>query len=274
MFRFVAKGAALADKNLAPDQPYYVSISSTPKHRSGKILTVGRSSKNNTADLIFAKDVKMVSRNHLTLRLVKLGVPTPAGTPDADADADAEGVGADDKEAEGNAFDKPQNPEEMAACQEAADGIILVLYNSGSLGTTVEYEVPVASKGEEEDDDDDDDNDDKKKSDVEDTDDDETDDEAVSQAAAKAASKAKASAGSKTKLVQHRMEKGESFIVKSLSLPEEEEVASDSHLVCASAFSSLPTIRVGLGSPDVSTNFPKVVLEITRVPVNLCVSRM
>lgn len=266
MFRFVAKGAALADKNLAPDQPYYVSISSTPKHRSGKILTVGRSSKNNTADLIFAKDAKMVSRNHLTLRLVKLGVPTPAGTPDDDADA--EGVGADE-EAEGNAFDKPQNPDEMAACQEAADGIILVLHNSGSLGTSIEYEVPVAAiTGEEEDDDK------KKKPDDEDTDDDETDDEAGSQAAAKAASKAKPSTGSKTKLVQHHMEKGESFIVKSLSLPEQEEVASDSHLVCASAFSSLPTIRVGLGSPDMSTNFPKVVLEITRVPMNLCVSRM
>ena len=263
MFRFVAKGAPLADKNLAPDQPYYVSISSTPKHRSGKILTVGRISKNNTADLIFAKDAKAVSRNHLTLRLVKLGVPTPAGTPDADAD------GADE-EAEGNAFDKPQNPDEMAACQEAADGIILVLHNSGSLGTSIEYEVPVAAlTGEEEDDDK------KKKPDGEDTDDDETDDEAGSQAAAKAASKAKPSSGSKTKLVQHRLEKGESFIVKSLSLPEEEEeVASDSHLVCASAFSSLPTIRVGLGSPDMSTNFPKVVLEITRVPMNLCVSRM
>ena len=262
MFRFVAKGAPLADKNLAPDQPYYVSISSTPKHRSGKILTVGRISKNNTADLIFAKDAKAVSRNHLTLRLVKLGVPTPAGTPDADAD------GADE-EAEGNAFDKPQNPDEMAACQEAADGIILVLHNSGSLGTSIEYEVPVAAlTGEEEDDDK------KKKPDGEDTDDDETDDEAGSQAAAKAASKAKPSAGSKTKLVQHRLEKGESFIVKSLSLPEEEEVASDSHLVCASAFSSLPTIRVGLGSPDMSTNFPKVFLEITRVPMNLCVTRM
>ena len=263
MFRFVAKGAPLApDKNLAPDQPYYASISSTPKHRSGKILTVGRSSSNNTADLVFAKEAKQVSRNHLTLRLVKLGVPTPAGTPDADAD------GADE-EAEGNAFDKPQNPDEMAACQEAADGIILVLHNSGSLGTSIEYEVPVAAlTGEEEEDDK------KKKPDGEDTDDDETDDEAGSQAAAKAASKAKPSSGSKTKLVQHRLEKGESFIVKSLSLPEEEEVASDSHLVCASAFSSLPTIRVGLGSPDMSTNFPKVFLEITRVPMNLCVTRM
>ena len=263
MFRFVAKGAPLApDKNLAPDQPYYASISSTPKHRSGKILTVGRISKNNTADLIFAKDAKAVSRNHLTLRLVKLGVPTPAGTPDADAD------GADE-EAEGNAFDKPQNPDEMAACQEAADGIILVLHNSGSIGTSVEYEVPV-----EEDDANNDDDDKKKKPGDEDTDDDVTDDEAGSQAAAKAASKAKAGTGSKTKLVHHRLEKGESFIVKSLSLPEEEEVASDSHLVCASAFSSLPTIRVGLGTPVVPANFPKVVLEITRVPMNLCVSRM
>ena len=269
MFRFVAKGAPLApDKNLAPDQPYYASISSTPKHRSGKILTVGRSSSNNTADLVFAKEAKQVSRNHLTLRLVKLGAPTPAGTPEADADAEG-GVGADE-EAEGNAFDKPQNPDEMAACQEAADGIILVLHNSGSLGTSIEYEVPVAAlTGEEEDDDK------KKKPDGEDTDDDETDDEAGSQAAAKAASKAKPSAGSKTKLVQHRLEKGESFIVKSLSLPEEEEeVASDSHLVCASAFSSLPTIRVGLGTPVAPANFPKVVLEITRVPMNLCVSRM
>ena len=121
----------------------------------------------------------------------------------------------------------------------------------------------------------DNDDDKKKKQGDEDTDDDATDDEAGSQAAAKAASKAKAGTGSKTKLVHHRMEKGESFIVKSLSLPEEEEVvASDSHLVCASAFSSLPTIRVGLGSPVAPTNFPKVVLEITRVPMNLCVSRM
>ena len=260
MFRFVAKGAPLApDKNLAPDQPYYASISSTPKHRSGKILTVGRSSSNNTADLVFAKEAKQVSRNHLTLRLVKLGAPMPAG------------VGADE-EAEGNAFDKPQNPDEMAACQEAADGIILVLHNSGSIGTSVEYEVPV--EDDDNDDDDDDDDDKKKKQGDEDTDDDATDDEAGSQAAAKAASKARAGIGSKTKLVHHRMEKGESFIVKSLSLPEEEEVASDSHLVCASAFSSLPTIRVGLGTPVAPANFPKVVLEITRVPMNLCVSRM
>ena len=268
MFRFVAKGAALADKNLASDQPYYVSISSTPKHRSGKILTVGRSSKNNNNDLNFAKDVKMVSRNHLTLRLVKLGAPTPAGTPDADAEA----AGGDStEEAEGNAFDKPQNPEEMAACQEAADGIILVLHNAGTLGTVVEYEQPVAEGGEGDDNDDND----KKKADEEDTDDDETDDEAGSQAAAK--TKAGTGAGtssSKTKLVQHRMEKGESFIVRSLSLPEEKEMASDSHLVCASAFSSLPTIRVGLGSPDTETKFPKAVLEITRVPINLCVTRM
>ena len=273
MFRFVAKGAPLApDKNLAPDQPYYASISSTPKHRSGKILTVGRSSSNNTADLVFAKEAKQVSRNHLTLRLVKLGAPTPAATPEADADA--EGVGADE-EAEGNAFDKPQNPDEMAACQEAADGIILVLHNSGSIGTSIEYEVPVEEDDDNNADDDDDDDDKKKKPGDEDTDDDATDDEAGSQAAAKAASKAKAGIGSKTKLVHHRMEKGESFIVKSLSLPEEEEeVASDSHLVCASAFSSLPTIRVGLGTPVAPANFPKVVLEITRVPMNLCVSRM
>ena len=80
---------------------------------------------------------------------------------------------------------------------------------------------------------------------------------------------------SKTKMVRHGMEKGDTFIVKSLSFPNEEEAADgDSHLVCATAFSSLPTIRVGLGPTDAGSNFPKVVLEITRVPMNLCITRV
>lgn len=108
-----------------------------------------------------------------------------------------------------------------------------------------------------------------KKKDDDATDDDETDDEAGSQAAAKA------NAASKTKVVRHRMEKGDTFIVKSLSFPVEEEAADgDSHLVCATAFSSLPTIRVGLGPTDTGSNFPKVVLEITRVPMNICITRV
>lgn len=142
MFRVVASGASLANSNVAPGQPVYASISSTPKHRSGKILTVGRSSKNNAPDLMFGKDGKTVSRNHLTLRLLKLGVPTPAGTPDAQeaGEGGADAVGEATEEAEGNVFCKPRNPEEMAACQEAADGIILVLESTGTLGTVVEYE--------------------------------------------------------------------------------------------------------------------------------------
>ena len=141
MFRVVASGASLANSNVAPGQPVYASISSTPKHRSGKILTVGRSSKNNAPDLMFGKDGKTVSRNHLTLRLLKLGVPTPAGTPDAqEGEGGADAVGEATEEAEGNVFCKPRNPEEMAACQEAADGIILVLESTGTLGTVVEYE--------------------------------------------------------------------------------------------------------------------------------------
>ena len=113
-----------------------------------------------------------------------------------------------------------------------------------------------------------------KKKDDDATDDDETDDEAGSQAAAKAASGGNKSS-SKTKMVRHDMEKGDTFIVKSLSFPNEEEAADgDSHLVCATAFSSLPTIRVGLGPTDAGSNFPKVVLEITRVPMNLCITRV
>mmetsp|Transcript_29452 Transcript_29452/g.85707 ORF Transcript_29452/g.85707 Transcript_29452/m.85707 type:complete len:910 (+) Transcript_29452:175-2904(+) len=270
MFRVVANGASLANTDVAAGQPIYASISSTPKHRSGKILTVGRSSKNNVPDLIFGKDGKTVSRNHLTLRLVKIGVPTPAGTPDAEeGGAGADAVGEATEEAEGNAFGKPRNPEEIAACQEAADGIILVLENTGSLGTFVEYPEAEAEEDDKEEEE-------GKKKDDDDTDDDETDDEAGSQATAKA----KAASGgnkssSKTKVVRHRMEKGDSFIVKSLSLPDEEEAAAgDSNLVCATAFSSLPTIRVGLGPMDAGTNFPKVVLEITRVPMNLCITRV
>jgi len=141
MFRVVASGASLANSNVAPGQPVYASISSTPKHRSGKILTVGRSSKNNAPDLMFGKDGKTVSRNHLSLRLLKLGVPTPAGTPDAqEGEGGADAVGEATEEAEGNVFGKPRNPEEMAACQEAADGIILVLENTGTFGAVVEYE--------------------------------------------------------------------------------------------------------------------------------------
>jgi hypothetical protein len=266
MFRIVANGAGLADKNLAPGQPYYASISSAPKHKSGTILTVGRSSKNNDADLIFAKEAKAVSRNHLVLRLVKIGAPTPAGTPDAE-EGNADAGGETTEEAEGNAFDKPRNAEEMEACQEAADGIILVLYNTGSLGSVVEYEEPVRGG---------DDHHHHKKADADEgTDDDETDDEEGSQAAAKAEGKAAAkSSSSNTKLVQHRMEKGESFIVKSLSLPKEKEADGDSHLVCAAAFCSLPAIRVGLGASDGERKFPKVVLEIARVPMNLCVTRI
>ena len=90
---------------------------------------------------MFGKDGKTVSRNHLTLRLLKLGVPTPAGTPDAqEGEGGADAVGEATEEAEGNVFCKPRNPEEMAACQEAADGIILVLESTGTLGTVVEYE--------------------------------------------------------------------------------------------------------------------------------------
>ena len=147
MLRVVASGASLANSNVKPGQPICASISSLRKYRSGKILTVGRIGKNNIRDLMFGEDAKTVSRNHLTLRLLKLGVDTPAGTPDAQ-ECECEGGGADavgeaTEEAEGIVFGKPRNPEEMAACQAAADGIILVLENTGTFGAVVEYELEV-----------------------------------------------------------------------------------------------------------------------------------
>lgn len=117
----------------------YASISSTPQHSSGKILTVGRhTSKGDNCDFTFVNE-KGVSRKHMSLTLVKLGADTPPGTPEDTADDDAPAT----EEGRTNAFAKPRNPDELAACQAAADGIILVVEDIGSkFGTEIEYEVP------------------------------------------------------------------------------------------------------------------------------------
>ena len=136
-------GAAPGGDAAVSNQPaMYASISSAPQHSSGKILTVGRhTSKGNNCDFTFENE-KGVSRRHICLTLVKLGADTPPGTPEATAE-DSAAMAAAEQEARTNAFAKPRDPDEIAACQAASDGIILVVEDIGSkFGTEIEYEVP------------------------------------------------------------------------------------------------------------------------------------
>ena len=120
-----------------------------------------------------------------------------------------------------------------------------------------------------------------KKKDNDETDD-ETDDEmGTSQVTPKPAAggKGEGSKSKNTKLVRHRINKGESFIVSTLSLPNEDD--SETPMVAATASAYLPTVRIGLGPPASGEKLPSgemplpaAILEVTRIPLNLCVTRV
>ena len=83
----------------------------------------------------------------------------------------------------------------------------------------------------------------------------------------------------KTKLVRHRIQKGENFILSTLSLPHEAQ--NETLMVSATMSSDLPTVRLGLGPPSPGEQLPTgesplpaAVLEISRIPLNVCVTRV
>lgn len=83
----------------------------------------------------------------------------------------------------------------------------------------------------------------------------------------------------KTKLVRHRIQKGETFILSTLSLPDEEK--DENPMVSATISSALPTVRLGLGPPSPGEKLPSgesplpaAMLEVSRIPLNLCVTRV
>jgi hypothetical protein len=110
--------------------------------------------------------------------------------------------------------------------------------------------------------------------------DDETDDEmGTSQTTYKQAAGGGGGAKYKTKFIRHRIQKGETFILSTLSLPDEEK--DENPTVSATMSSALPTVRLGLGPPSPGEKLPSgesplpaATLEVTRIPLNLCVTRV